>query len=515
MDNEKELLTKEEVWNVLTFANSLYGGGVFTPQTLNSNLVELNNNQKMPTLEAMQKALLTVRDSGETIRKYAQAIENTDMIYRRTINYYANMLSFDLSVTCKNAENGVAYRSKEYKKDLKIIHDFLDKFDYKAEFKKVAYQILRNEIFYTWFRNDTKGDYALQILPQDRCLLTGVFERGLLFDFDMNYFLKGTVDINEYPSVFKTYYMKTFSNNGELNEYNPTAKLSKRDGVFATYHQTSPEEGAWCWKFDMSNFNAIPYLSPMMQDSIINNQVRMLQRDKDIASAYAMLIGEIALLDNAKSGEAKDNFAINPSTLGTLLQLVQSGLSKNIKVGAMPVKENEWYQYEDKNPEMYSSQLKNSAGLSSSASRVIYSASDKLSQSELYAMLENDGNLMRKLYAQFQNFLEYYTNMETSKYKFSFHFDGIDFSFDRQARFDRLMTLADKGVVFNSSVYASAIGMKPQEFDRALMEGHNSDLTKNLSMLLSIHTQSSGDDKGGRPIKKSGLTDGGATARDY
>ncbi|MGL5767096.1 MAG: hypothetical protein ACRCX8_15785 [Sarcina sp.] len=511
MEENKEL-TRGEVFDVLTFANNLWGTNqVFTPMLLHQNLQNLNNNQLLPTPEAVQKALVNVKGSSKELVGYSQTLENTDMIYKKLMNYYSHMLSFDLSITCTNVKNSSEYRSKEYKEDLERVYSFFDKFDYRNEFSKVTKQILRNETYFTWFRSDSVNAYTLQVLPQERCLTTQYFNKGaLFFDFDMTYFLQAGVDIDAYAPIFKEYYIEAFEGEN-VGKYNPMNPLKDRDGTFAMYHQTSPTEGAWAFKFDSSNFLSVPYLSTMIPDVLNNQLIRDLQKDKDFQTAYALLFGEMKMLDNQKSGEKKDAFAVSPTFLGQMLQLINSSLSKYTKVNAVPAENLKMHQYEDKNPNMYIDKLKTSSGIGNSASRLIYS-DDKMSQEEIQDAILTDGNLMKQVYAQFEYFLEFFVNKKTRKYKFAFTFDGINYNFDRDDRIDRLIQYADRGIVLNESSWASALGMKPQEFSRSLEEAKNGNFNEKLSLLLSIHTQGSSDgEKGSRPRKKRVSTE----SRDY
>jgi hypothetical protein len=194
--------------------------------------------------------------------------------------------------------------------------------------------------------------------------------------------------------------------------------------------------------------------------------------------------------------------------------MLKAGLnSSRIRIGAMPTEEVEWYQYQDYNKDMYDKQLKQSAGQSASASRMIY-ADDKMSQSELENAIITDYNTVKKVYSQFNSFLDLYINRKTKKYKFNFNFDGCSYPFERKQRFTQLMELGAVGIVLNSSAYASALGVKPNMFDAMMDEAHNGDFLTKLSPLISIHTST--DKSKGQPEKDSSeLSDGGSVARDY
>jgi hypothetical protein len=536
-ETNEEQLTAQDVYDVLKFASYLYGkdlyGGYFTPNMSNQNLVDLNNNPLVPTADKVEKALANYKFSGDELKGYAEFMEVFDMLYKRVIEYYSGMLKYDLDIECRNAFTKEDYESQAYKDDLNRVYKFLDAFDYKSEFAKVTKQLFRHEIDYTWLR-DSKGTfnddpespkdvdikktskYTLQEMPQAYCKLTGKWESGLLYDFDMNYFTKGGVDILGYdPSLIKKY-KELFKDKEQ--KYDPVAQLNSRNGMFAMWSQTSPYHGAWVFKKDMSNMAIVPFLGSIIPKILDSEEVGKLQKSKDIIGARALLVGEIQLLDKQKSGNSTDALAYNPKTLMKFLKLVKQGLESNINAVAMPTKDPKMYQYKDENTDMVQNNLKNSVGQYASGSRLLY-VSDKMSETEAKCAIITDYNIAEPLYRQYENFLNYYVNRKTKKYKFKFTFSGCTYYFVDEARNDKMIDLMDKGVVFAPRTYAKLVGMKPQEFDRLLLEGNSSEWTTKLTSLMqTVYTQSGKmtNDKGGRPESSdSDLSDSGATSREY
>lgn len=185
---EVDHLNKNQLDAVIQFAQGLWTMeryGVYTPWMQNMLLNNLNNTAEVPTSDKIKKALANYKNNADNLQNYMQFMEHFDILFARTIKSYVNMLSFDLSIVCTNAKPE-DYQSEKYLADKKRIYNFLDKFDYKAEFRKVLEQVLVNEVYFTWFRKSKSGNngmkYALQIMPQDRCLITGYWEKGLLFD---------------------------------------------------------------------------------------------------------------------------------------------------------------------------------------------------------------------------------------------------------------------------------------------------------------------------------------------
>lgn len=520
MAEKEPLLTKDQVNAVTQFAQGLYlagNMGFYSPWMQNELLNSLNNNPKVPTMENLQRALADYKNSADNIQSYIEFMKHWDMIFSRTLQSYANVLAFDLQIVCSNAFTDAEYQSQEYKEDKQRIYKFLNAFDYQAEFRKVVMQMLTTETAFYWFRRTKWGNKGmkgtLQLLPQDHCLLTGYWEKGLLFDFNMAYFLNAGVDIDGFDPVFKKYYNNVFGKMGTIDNYIPTNPLSQRNGTYAMWTQTSPTDGAYAFKFNMSDFNATPFLAPFLKNTLRNAEIEELQYSKDYASAYAILAGEIRLFDNAKSGTTANQFAIDPKTLGSFMGKVKQGLPKEVKAVAMPTENTHLYQFTDSNKDMYGQQLSNSAGVGGGISRVMYS-SDRMSNAELQYAAEAQYAIMKNVYPQFQNFLEFYANKLTKKYKFKFIFDGCAYEYEREKRFDRLMKLSDKGMVLNSSAYASALGMKPQDFDASLSEGHYGDLVDKLTLLLNANTSKDGG-VGGRPTSDDAeITDSAEASRD-
>ena len=176
-----------------------------------------------------------------------------------------------------------------------------------------------------------------------------------------------------------------------------------------------------------------------------------------MASAYAILVGELRLFNDAKTGTQANQFAIDPKQVGAFMSKARAGLDSAIKLAALPTENTKWYQFEDKNKEMYSNQLSATAGVGSGLSRVIYS-SDRQSNAEIEAGMTEMYSTMKQIYPQFQNFLEFFVNQQTKKYHWRFIFEGSNYKFEREARFDKLIKLADRGMVMPPSVWGATAG---------------------------------------------------------
>lgn len=525
-----ESLSAEEVMSVLKMAQYIYQGGFgwSSPDLANQTLIGLNNTQLAPTREKLNKALERPLQSQDELIAYSQFAESFDRLYKRTIDYYAGLLSFDLEWTCTNM-SGNNWNNKEYQDDVKRVSKFFDRFKYKAEFSRVVRECIRNGVYYTWLR-DTTGmmsksgvididdkrvckteGYTLQTMPQKWCKLTGKWDKGWLYSFDMSYFTQAGTYLQSYDPIFREYWKNVFGDDKDVEPYNPIKPLNERDTTFAMWTDTSPEHGAFVFLMDDTNANSAPLLAPLIRNTISDIEMEKLQHDVNILAARGIITGEIPLMDKSKSGQVPNQSAWDIKTLTKFMTLVKNGLDKSINAVALPLENTKFHQFDDKDTnDLYDKQLSGTAGNAASASRLIYS-SGKVSQAELQAQIQTDCNFIGKLYHQFEAFLNYYVNKKTRIYKFNFRLSGYNYDFLRETQKKALLDLANVGFVLNPTAYAKIVGYEPQEFLRSLEEGHNT-TTKNLTQLLSIYTQSSKD--AGRPEKDDLETAESTQAKD-
>ena len=291
----KQKLTEEEVvetleavqtaFDILEFAKG-YNDGVFSPMTQNTLMKNLNVSTIVPDRQGIEDALKNPSNNESQLVSYSQSYYFSSLMYKRNLEYIANLPAFDLEMTCINA-TPEDYKSNKYKNDYKIVADFLDKFNYRAQFKEVIWNLLMEETYYGIFREfETKS--VLQQWPWKYAKVTGKFEHGLLYDIDMNYFLQGVVDLDCYPDWLKKKYLEVF--NGDTNKYRPSNKLNDRTGKFAQWVQTSPENGFWCFKFNPKHSLQVPFFSGMLPEMAIVPVMRRLQEDQSMATDRKFLV---------------------------------------------------------------------------------------------------------------------------------------------------------------------------------------------------------------------------------
>lgn len=513
MEENKNKLTEEELYDVLSFAKNMspYYSNVYTPEITNSKMQDINMNPLSADKAKVDEALKNPKNNEDNLISYSEFFELIDMVYKRMVGYVGNLPAFDLTFYPVNAKKEDLSKST-YNADYNRITEFLESFNYKKEFKRIMRQLVRQESFYGVFRNEEDNvSHTIQELPRKYCKITQRWDYGFLFDFNMNWFFQSGIDINSYPDVFKKMYRNVLK--GKNGQYTPSAHLNSRDGMFATWQQTSPNDGFYMFKFNSDITTQVPYFAPLFSDLVNRPLVRELQQNIYILQAQKVMVGLIGTFSDNKSGNAVDNIKIKPETMGKFLGLLRQGLSDSIKVGGVPFEDIKTLEFDGGDKNIYEKHTQIASASSGTNSRLLFGI-EKPNNLETQYSVEIDEFLSTVVYPQFEDFLNFYANKVTKKFKFKFKFEGTEFSTNRKNRFETQMKLVDKGIVMPQKI-ASALGMGIKEFEMYLAMGSESGFVDSLTPVLSSH-QMSGNSEGGRERKSvEDMTESGANSREY
>ena len=519
---EDILLSEEEVWDIVKFASGLSGissiyGTALTPFLLNERMKDMNLTPMQATDSALASALADPKNSETELQAFSQDFEIVSQPYKRVVSYLTNMLSFDMTYTCMNA-TGKDYKSSSYNKSLDVVKQYFDRFDYRQEFNTVTAEMLRNEAFFCCPRMDM-SQIVLQELTASPSytMITGRWDYGLLFSFNMMHFLLPGVDINLYPDFFKKKYGELWDGDGQAL-YKSSMTPMGRGASSWVYWQDIPVSVGHCFKLDIALATRLPYFTGLFSDLIQQPVMRALQKSANMSTANRMIIGEVGTLKDTQS-KVRDQFNISPALLGNFLALVKSAIGEAMKVAAVPLNNAQPISFPAETG-IYSSYLRTALSSSGINTNLLFAGDQKMNAIETQLSLETDEQLMTKLYPQFEDFLNYRVNKEIEKQKckhrFKFQFEGTKFSTNRTMRLDNQIQLATGlGIVMPQKIGA-AIGMNPFEMERHMEEARETGWVDKLTPIISAFQQSaqSPDTNGGRPRKKeSELTESGSTTR--
>lgn len=505
----QDMLSEQQVWNIVEYVDGLYRGiktngidingntYIYNPQSESLNLKNLTNNPKVSNLEEIRKAQANYKYSDELLQEISEFMKFWDGLYNKALRYYESLLGWNWSYTCINA-SGEDYNSDEYKDDLKKVLDFFNKFNLKSEGSKIIKNCLVSDSYFTWFRKSSLG-YTLQVMPQDRCKITGTSAVcAYLYDFDLSYFYNATVNIENYDKSLIDAFNKVSS--GEGTRSFVSRKNDLRGGyIYNNYVRTRVDRGAWCWKFNDETFNVVPPLSAIFKNLFNDDVIQDLQKNKDMISSNILLWGEMPLKKEGITGTEKAPFKVEAKQIGQLMNLARKAVSKEIKLIPLPLENTRSVQFQDGNSNMSSNYLKSTAGQLTNVPEMLFTT-EKMSQEVVKNALYLDYIWVSNIYRQMEKFLNYFVNKETTKYKFKFCVDGSNLYWDIKDKQDSIIKLMDKGILFNESKIASLWNMEAQDLIANMEEVKYSGFVDKLQLLLNTNTTSNNDSaKNGRP----------------
>jgi hypothetical protein len=329
----------------------------------------------------------------------------------------------------------------------------------------------------------------------------------------MSYFIQPFVDINQYPSFFKKKYNEIFKGQKDNQKYIPSNDINHRTGKFALWVQTSPEEKfgqTWGFKFRPELATLIPYFSPIMSDVALVPTFRNLQLSQSLIAARKLIVSSIPYLKESKSGSVPNQLALDPDILGLYLGLVRKAIEEAIAFVQLPTEDIRGVEFSNTDKESYDKFLKITSSLLGGG-RAIFST-DKMTASETNLSASIDEMLITSVYPQFENFLEFYINQFTKKYKFKFSFNSTGTYLNKEFRLKEAFDIAgSKGVVAPNKI-ANALDMDVFELKRELQMWDGMGFDKLLKPMLNMFNQKDGV---GAPQKsQSEISDAGEETRN-
>jgi hypothetical protein len=479
-NSEEPLLTEKETWSVIEFARSMsgmYGNVYLNPDLVSGRMRDVTLNPMQATQDMLDAAMRNPKESERQIQEFSQSFELTSMVYKRLLSYLGDMLSFDITYT--STAEADDYDAPKYKKDLAAVEKFLNRFEYRKEFRSAVKEMLRNDAFFACFV-DTGDKFVLQELPSEYCKITGRWDGGFLFSFNMYWFIQPGVDIDMYPDFFKKKFNEIWKNANITRSYDPALPPEKRDKSSWIYWVDVPTTIGVCFKFTPELATRLPYFTPLFSDLILQGLMRNLQKNSNMAAASRLIMGEVPMLNKDAKSTVKDTIGISPDLLGKFMALVRSAISDSIRVASAPLQNIKAISFDADNS-MYDSYVRTTLGMSGINTNLIFTSNIKPNAIETQLSLNVDEQMMTILYDQFNDFMNYWVNKFTKTYHFRFVFEGTDFYLNRAARLENAMTLFSQGIVLPQKI-AAAMGMKPADLIKHMAEAKSMDFMSMLTV---------------------------------
>jgi hypothetical protein len=462
------------------------------PFLQNMIIKNLNMNPSKQTRDALIKLMENPKENEKSLRDFAEYLGNIVMQFRRLVDFFGSILSFDHFIEPTNADEE-DMKSKSFKTSYKKATDWIERFNPKKQCPEILKKILRQEAAFYYLR-ENKDSIFLQEMPVDYCKIISKTEYGYQYAFDLSYFFQMGTNIDHYDPVFKTY----------LESYQNTNAYKNRTPYWVDLNPIY----APCFKFDETNAGMTPPFMAMFPDSLDISDYRELTKTKGELDLYKIILNKIPVHGGDGKTRKANDLAIDGNMAGTFSKVIENKLPNKTYMKSITTPfDNEVIDFQRSESGNVELDIGNELFSNSSGVNPNIFGADSTSASGIKASLESATSFVWHIYPIFERFINTHLKMNTGKYRWKIHFDGT--RYDRQDRMDRAFKAAGSG--FPKTFVAMAMGTTLETVNNMTNLENSMSLVDKLKPFVSAHTQSGSD--GGRPTSAS-VGDAGEKTRD-
>lgn len=487
-EENKDQSPSQEQLNFEYF-NRIVGGNtiLFNPLWMNNLLKMQDTRPEKFSRDNIIEWMKNPAASENQLRELNQYFINTSTYYKRVIDYFAKMLTFD-HILVPYAVDPSDFKLPAFKKSRKKVFDFLDQFHIKDELYKIMRIVMGEDTYFGYIRNEGKK-FTIQKMPTKYCKLVNRNEDGYVYAFDMNYFLLPGVNIDDYSPDFKVYLEEM--KNGGLNT--------------GTYYVILDPDKSFVFKFDETIATIIPPLLGLFLDVLEISEYKDLIKSRAVLDSYMLLHQKIPMKTDkdAKS----DSFLISLDNAAKFHANTKANTPEGVQVVTTPMDMNPIKIDRSQNKDSIIGLAESSFYKTAGVSETLFAESQN--QIGIKYSVQTDETFVLHMYQQFEKWINRQLDKVSGKYKFRLRFPDITY-YNKSDKKDAYKEAATVGI--GKTLYAASLGLSPSDFLDLSTYENSLGLEETLIPLASSHTQSGNDS--GRPLKKeTDLTDSGSKTR--
>lgn len=457
---------------------------------------DLNSNQQVQSTfhknfnkDDVMKWMANPQKYEKQIRNLSRFLYDTSSHYKRLVQYFATMLTFDYYIEpygMVDFEPTPELIESVKKKYISIVN-LLDVMNLKHEFLKVCERAWIDDVAY-FYEYRMKDSYFLMNLDPDYCQVTGIEDGSLTFSFDFTFFKTYPKELDRYAEEFKT----------KFEHYKKDTKNMR--------WQEIDSSKSLCIKIAESVDYPIAPFCGIFEEVYAVEDYKQLKLAKTELENYLLLVAKIPYL---KESGVANNFALElnkaieyfdrmmdslPDQVGGILSVFDS---------IEPIKVDKNDKDTDKVSEAQKS-LYDAAGVS----QLLFNSDSSASSVTKSIMV--DENVVFKVLRQFERWVNKKLKDENKIIKFKVQFLDIT-KYSQDDYIKNLKEGATLGVP-SKLKYAAALGNSPScILHMEFLENSVFNITEKWKPLSTSYTQSGKD---GRPENdEDDLSESGETTR--
>ncbi len=426
------------------------------------------------------------------LREISNNLYNVSPQYKRLVNYFATMPTFDYIVEPYGFDPDKVDK-KKFKAQYRKILEMIDTMSIKHEFSKILTSVFIEDIFYG-YEHQAKDQYFIQKLDPLYCSLSSIEDGCLNFQFNFAYFDTYPERLAAFPVEFNEKY-QIYQANRDLKKWqelnsNKTICIKSNDhfdyafppfaGIFDSIVEIQDFKALRKNRAELENYKLLIQKLPMREDSEVNNDF-MIDYDNMIQ------------FHNQAAGSLPDQVGL----ITTPMEVKDINFERSGGVDQDNVMKATTEFWDD-------------AGVS----QLIFNT-DKSSSIGLNRSINSDEAIIFMLLRQFERWLNRKAK-KTGAQMVSWRITMLDITwYNKTDYFEQVMTAGTFGFPVKS-IIAAASGLTPSALmNMSFLENDVLGLQDTMIPLQSAHTMGDEDGTNGAPKKSSSkLTNEGLKSRD-
>lgn len=328
-------------FNIASGSDFLNGWGMSytnNPFVQNTRLKQIKSLAEQYDRETIEKMLTNPSDSELSLRKASHYFYNTIAPIMKTTNMYADLLSYRTYANVVKINDEKSLFDEYYN-----VNKIIDTIVPHKTFREITLQsIIEGKRFYYLWEEPKYGLITFKDLPSDYCQIVGEFEGGWKIAFNMMYFMKAGVSVEQFPPEFKDYVEEFYDYYDKDKKKLKTPNTPKDVNAYFSnknwyFWKTLDINKGICFGVDNSEPDVVPTFSQMFLDANELNTYKMLEQELMSIPLRQIMTATVPMQKDNKSGNYNNDTAITPELIQLYQQIIQSILPNTVDFISAPL----------------------------------------------------------------------------------------------------------------------------------------------------------------------------------
>lgn len=347
------------------FLTNMGGAFINDPYLLNQRIKQLSSLPIFEDREEIEKSLKNPENNEQSLRESTHSmIYLTYPLYRLQM-LYEGILKYHSYIEPRYVSQA-EMSTRRFKSDWKFVDMWHKKVNPRKQFRRIVAEVIpegKRAYYLRQSYNSTtdkeRVDYVhFQVLPSDWYKIikhsTDSYE---VVAFNFAYFWQAGTDLGQFPPIFTKYYEELMAatnvNENGVRWIDPSKAPEdvvieyNKQRMSWFYWQELPANECFVFSFTESDdLQVSPFASLLLQAQDLSSY-SLLQQQLLTVPLYSILLGEMPLHDDNKSGAHVDDFRLSPSALQSFEQKVNSALPPGTTYNMVPSVKNQLFHFQE------------------------------------------------------------------------------------------------------------------------------------------------------------------------